>query len=417
MVRARLRRRRAAAAWQLLAALCSQMLLLLLLLLGVGVPATCGGAALPPFSWSTVPLFQQLCSVNATLEAPFEPERLAWLAATYPVIVIEHCQGQGPQAYDESLGPAPYQPTKGYIEQHQLAAAAALKKLNASVHVYNYQNVHAALPYFKFVSALTDHPSFAIAGAHCSSTGGHMFPLLKTNLWNTSEQAVVELWKAQFAAMTGEGSAVDGTFVDTAQSCGDTGAAAMLAAVQASRPGKVLGYHTTETMNTGLQMVQTYTFDASKTSLKWLRDAAAAKLITLAHAQTDRNNAHGDHFNSSLAAFLIGASEHQYFAFSGSPTKAGGPTGAGAAFCDPRTPTAPTYPTWCTGMGWGDEFSRPLGAPIGPAAVTSNGALHTRSFASGTNVTLRLGGKVECRIEWADGGPPTVCSSHGPDSA
>ena len=88
----------------------------LLLLLGVGPAASSSSSvaaasatrstrSTPPFSWNTVPLFQQLCSVNATLEQPFEPARLQWLADTYPVVVIEHCQGQGPQAYDSSVGP------------------------------------------------------------------------------------------------------------------------------------------------------------------------------------------------------------------------------------------------------------------------------------------------------------------------
>ena len=50
--------------------------------------------------------------------------------------------------------------------------------------------------------------------------------------------------------MTADGSPLDGTFVDKAQTCGDTGAAAMLAAVQRSRPGKVMGYDTDQTVLT-----------------------------------------------------------------------------------------------------------------------------------------------------------------------
>ena len=63
-------------------------------------------------------------------------------------------------------------------------------------------------------------------------------------------------------------------------------------------------------------------------------------------------------------------------------------------------------------MGWADEFSRPLGAPLGPATVS--GGVHTRKFASGTTVALGLAGG-SCRIDWAGGGPPTVCT--GPDGA
>ena len=63
--------------------------------------------------------------------------------------------------------------------------------------------------------------------------------------------------------------------------------------------------------------------------------------------------------------------------------------------------------------GWADEFSWPLGAPLGPAVLS--GGVHTRKFASGTSVTLKLA-DGSYRIDWSDGGPPTECQT-GPDSA
>ena len=54
-------------------------------------------------------------------------------------------------------------------------------------------------------------------------------------------------------------------------------------------------------------------------------------------------------FNATLAAFLVAAGEYSYFSFS-TKTKQ-----LGAGFCGGPTPT------WCYGMGWSDDFLRPLG--------------------------------------------------------
>merc|ERR1712032_971569 len=50
-------------------------------------------------------------------------------------------------------------------------------------------------------------------------------------------------------------------------------------------------------------------------------------------------------------------------------------------------------------QGWDNDFAKPLGDPLGPAAI-ANGVM-SRSFASGTNVSWVLGSK-KVAIQWAN---------------
>lgn len=91
-------------------------------------------AAMPKFSWDTTPVFQQLCHVNGTYGAEFSPEKTAWLASHFPLVTLEHCQGQGVEAYHGEIL------KHGYIEDHFLAAAAQIKAVNSSTTVLYYNN-------------------------------------------------------------------------------------------------------------------------------------------------------------------------------------------------------------------------------------------------------------------------------------
>merc|ERR1712217_450106 len=128
---------------------------------------------------------------------------------------------------------------------------------------------------------------------------------------------------------------------------------------------------------------------------------AESPIVALVHSQTALGTcSQCGHVRSALAAFLIGAGERTYFAFSakGDPH---GPGAQGPDFCDPHSQTAPAFPTWCSGMGWTDEFDRPLGRPLEQAQRLSDGTWQRR-FAAGTNVSLNVGEKA-CQIDWADG--------------
>ena len=55
--------------------------------------------------------------------------------------------------------------------------------------------------------------------------------------------------------------------------------------------------------------------------------------------------------------------------------------------------------------GWSDDFDKPLGEPLGPAAKSTDGAFLTRHFASGTSVQWDLKAASGV-VHWA-GDPPT----------
>ena len=161
-----------------------------------------------------MPLFQQLCEVNASFTREFSPARAKWLTRHFPLIVLEHCQGQGPEAY-EPRGPAGYRPRKGYIDGHYIAAAAELKRLNRSTTILYYQNMDAALPFFRYSSNIAMHPKWRVSGR--GSTGGSMFPNLTTYIWDHSNDEVQRTFLSTFLNLTDAGSPLDGTFVDTAE--------------------------------------------------------------------------------------------------------------------------------------------------------------------------------------------------------
>jgi hypothetical protein len=50
--------------------------------------ATAAMATAPGFSWETVPVFQQLCDVNGTLDAEMPAEKLRWLARWFPIVTM-----------------------------------------------------------------------------------------------------------------------------------------------------------------------------------------------------------------------------------------------------------------------------------------------------------------------------------------
>lgn len=353
------------------------------------------------FSWQTVPVYQQLCNPNATLTQAFPEERLKFLATHYPIITLEHCQGY----YTFTQGSS-----NDTIEDYFLAAARQLKAMNSNITVLFYSNSIAGLTYYRWCSeGFKEHPSWRLTnekGKLCQSGGGHMLPHYSGFDWDQRQGTVREWWASLCRDLANKtDSPLSGCSIDTAGSCLDdkeqrkaleegrrqavtlaqqmTGSDYIVGAVGAAPEDKV-------------QLSQIYTFGPNKESLDWLNQTRQAGMIAEAHAQSAVGVA-GDHVNASLAAFLIGAYEKSYFAFSTNP-------GAGYhPFCDG------TAPTWCYGMGWIEEFAKPLGPPLGDAVVSGGGMHFERRFQSGTNVTLDLQEK-SCEIHWADG-TSTICKN------
>jgi len=397
-----------------------------------------GAAGAPPrplFSWASVPTFQHLASVNATSTAPFPPARLAWLAATFPVVVLEHAHAMGAWAYEppagpgSTWGPAPFLPPRsGYIEDNFAAAAAAIKALNSSVTVLYYQQITGALPYYRASAAVTT-AGFAL-DANCQPVGagagagagalGDILPNYATYAWDHTAAGVTANFVAAFVNMTRSFPALDGTFVDTA-SCYNAPAQqdasdATVRAMQAAVPDKIVGFHTESAPFSGASAYMDYTFavpakklragkpgkdSSGKAAVAWLDANAAAGAVSFAHIGDVAGGADQVY---ALAVFLAGAYDQAFFAFSSAEKAA-----PAWVQCDPAAPTWPAYPTWCTGQGYAADFDRPLGAPLGPRTATGGARDEvTRSFASGTRVTVELSGAA-CEIAWADGAK-TACA-------
>lgn len=388
----------------------------------------------PAFSWATVPVFQHLASVNATPAEPFPPARLAWLAATYPVVVLEHAHAMGAWAYEPPSGPggmwgpAPFTPRGGFIEDAFLYTAAALKARNKSVTVLYYQQITGALPYYRASQALNAHPTWKL-DSNCAPTEGgdsggtslgDILPNYVTFAWDHTRAGVTSNFVANFVNMTAGASPLDGTFIDTAacySGAGQTAASiATVAAMQAAVPGKIVGFHTESLLAgaNGFSASMDYTFavpakkaapgkdTSGKAAVAWLDANYAAGVTSFAHIG---DIAGGADMTYSLAVFLAGVNNNSFFAFSSAEKTAP----AWEQCWDGGSPTAPVFPTWCSGQGWTPDFARPLGEPRGAAAPTGGGKDEvTRAFASGTTVTVELSGTT-CTIAWADGAQ-TVCA-------
>ena len=405
-----------------------------------GLIAITLSSAAPPqplFSWDRVPLFQHLASVNGTFGAEFPAERLSWLASRFPVVVLEHAQSMGAWAYNgpsgpgSTWGPAPFSPPGGYIEDHFASAAAAIKALNKSVTVLYYQQITGALPYFRASGAVNQNKDWALDSGTCAPASasqdrsprplGDILPNYVTYAFDHTKDGVTDNFVKNFVNMTSH-TVLDGTFIDTAYCYSATGqedaSDATVRAMQAAVPNKIVGFHTENAPFAGASAAMSYTFaepgkkkqtgmhdgkpgkdTSGLAAVAWLDANAAAGTISFAHIG---DVAGGPDQVYSLAVFLAGAYNQSYFAFSSAEKSA-----AAWVQCDPGAATWPAFPTWCTGQGYSPDYDRPLGEPLGPRVATG-GKLDevTRSFKSGTQVTVQLSGDA-CTIAWADGAETT----------
>ncbi len=373
-------------------------------LVGLGVLIAQQAAAGPAFSWDTVPVFQQLCDVNGTLSAEIPEEKLQWLTRWFPLVTIEHCQGQGSESYSGDVL------RHGFIEDHMLALAAQIKAVNRSTAVLYYNNVDAALPFFRLARPLFEgHSDWALQGK--VSHGGHMFPNVSGLVYDQSIPEVRDLWMQHFANMTKPSSALDGIFIDVGGTINNvTTTEALFGAMQRANPDKIVGHVTGLASRVPYKLKQTYTFAASEAEIRDLI-ACSSEDGTLceAHYQPSFESFEGKPhdnptgWNATLAAFLIGANEGSYFGFSTKTPQ------LGEYFC------GGPYPTWATGMGWSEDYTRPLGPPDGPAHRSADG-VYTRSFGSNaTRVMLQVKNKggALCDISWGDG-HRTTCTDVAP---
>ena len=158
---------------------------------------------------------------------------MEWLARYFPLVTIDFCQGQGVETYGGDIL------RHGFVEDHMLALAAQIKAVNSSTTVLYYNNVDAALPFYRMARPLYErHPDWALRGV--VTDGGHMFPNVSGLKFNQSVPAVHDLWMQHYANMTRPSSPLDGIFVDVAQHSNDEATTrALFEAMQQSNPGLI----------------------------------------------------------------------------------------------------------------------------------------------------------------------------------
>lgn len=415
---------------------CLVLWLLAFSALFVPAPASAPAAAprAPRFNFDTVPVYQHLAAVNSS-DGSFPPARAAWLARTYPIVVIEHVQAQGylysPPPGARQWGPEPFSPPSLPFEDAAAAAAAQLKSLNSSVVVLYYINANTALPWYRLAAPLAAdaHPEWRLSNASCRGAkygfgagGDNMAPYASFN-FDLSVPELRAWFVSSFTNTTAAFPALDGIFADqnacTAAPEQWAGALETLRAMQAARADLIVGFDETggePSGNAGFRAAMNYALTAptpkgttpAKNSgaeaVRWLQANGNAGVISMAH---DGAAAAGDGlYNYSLSVFLAGMHDTtpSYFAFCS--VRRDAPIWEDCS--DGGQPEAPAFPTWCAGQGASADFARPLGAPLGPAVATGGPRGEVaRDFASGTRVTVELVGDA-CEIRWGDG-HSTIC--------
>lgn len=353
------------------------------------------------FSWATVPSFIHTSVLN---DADFCEHDLAVLAR-FPAVTIEKwqacnssvpsCYVPGPQSDSDvpngtEVEPEPTSTACPTQQEAALTAAASIKALrpNASVfiwfdslRIYSHRPANPDILDIEWQSCvnnavspyLESHPTLLLKN---SSSGLAEEPYLRAHVYDHTQLAVREFWKQACLNMTSTGL-IDGCGADASQQAGSyigglspavsaAWTAGHIAAVGnatqavSAAGGLVLGKVEAQLGVSTNGVLQEGCVAGNATINTLLAAAAAAKRDGRRYVYECHSNGTPD----DLAAFLIGASEDQYWGF--------GPW---------------VYQT-CGGAAasWIDELANPLGEPLGPA--TYSHPIWSRRFASNTAVTF-----------------------------
>jgi hypothetical protein len=333
-------------------------------------------AALPLFSWSTVPVFWHAYNATGSLAAPFNDAVLAFVSShNFASATVEKAQGL---SGSDGAGSFAEKRIAAALQQLKAAAAAAGRALATVAYFNSVLN----WPYYRLASELQRNPSFALvndSGAPVRIRGDPHFPQPSDGMLVFDfSQPAVRTWFAGACAALVASSSLDGCFQDRAgheafpgvrnTSAYDAGHDAVLVAMQALLPDGfvVANGHVPAGASgaPGVRATMIEFFAADEASITALRAAAAAGLLVQAHAYSAACAQAGT-LQSLLAAFLIGAGNGSFFACS-----------EGWAV-DPRWPAPGASDDW---MLWPADFDKPLGPPCGDAVKTAD--RYTRAFGN-----------------------------------
>jgi hypothetical protein len=331
----------------------------LALALALALSAPAALAALPPFSWSTVPVFFHSCNFSG----PFSAAAVAFVANhSFASVTVE--KGQ---ALDSGDG--------AFAEQRILAALRQFKAARPSIATVAYFNSVLDWPYYRLHADMLAHPQYALkndSGLPVLIHGDGAFPQPPAGMevFGFADAATRAWFAAACAALVATGD-VDGCFMDRAGHASfpglgnatayNAGKDLMLADLQRTLDashGFVVG-NAYAPPPVRAEMVEF--FSASADDIEALAALADSGLIVQAHSYSGCSDAKA--FTSALAAFLMGAGEKSFFAC------------ADGWEVNPLWPAVQT--DWLT---WHDEYDRPLGAPCGARVRT--GAVYSRSFGA-----------------------------------
>ena len=322
-------------------------MMLRLLLLAIGICST--RAALPQFSWDTLPVFFH--SSNST--GQYNEDALK-VIAKFQMATIEKWMGYDVKNVDD--------------EDEMVLAMKAIKAVNPKITTYFYMNSHKDRPEMtRMARELDANPDYALQDDNGvrvkNSQGFYVFDLSKVE---------VRKWWLNICLNATKYANGDGCFCDSSQRINATftppvseikekawneGLISLTREVQEALGddnlliGKVAN-------QSYVKAVQIEGFRASNNSIQALLLGAEVGQVMQAHIPAPCT---GD-LTNYMAAFLIGAGQYAYFG-----------CGHWNAAGDDTTP-----------LTWHPEYDKPLGAPKGPAKYKAG--IWTRSFASGTDV-------------------------------
>ena len=323
--------------------------MLRLLLLFVGIYST--WAALPQFSWDTLPVFFH--SSNST--GQYNDDALK-VIAKFQMATIEKWMGYDVKDVDD--------------EDEMVLAMKAIKAVNPKIATYFYMNSHKDRPEMtRMARELDANPDYALRDDNGdrvkNSQGFYVFDLSKVE---------VRKWWLNICLNATKYANGDGCFCDSSQRVNATftppvseskekawneGLVSLTREVQEALGddnlliGKVAN-------QSYVKAVQIENFGATNNSIQSLLLGAQVGQVIQAHVPV-KVKCTSD-LTNYMAAFLIGAGEYAYFG-----------CGDWNAEGDDTTP-----------LTWHPEYKKPLGAPKGPAQYKAG--VWTRSFTSGTDV-------------------------------